>query len=101
MTVLPDAAESVTVKFTFVEPLSPSVTLTSPIDRPGAPSSSVTVSVTDCVPSSVPLATLSISTVTERSASSIALSTPVTVAVPDVLPARTMICAGPVAALPV
>ena len=91
MTSLPLTGFSVTVKVRFAEPLSPSATLGEPMESDGAPSSSVIVSVTSagcvipCVFAAVP------ETVTLLSASSMVLSTAVTVTVPLLLVAPAAI----------
>ena len=60
----------------------------------GGASSSVRVAVTCCVPLSVPLLTLAISTITVSSTSSRASSTPVRVTEPEVLPAVMVMLAA-------
>ena len=80
------AAEIVTVKLALtVEPVLPSVTVTLPMEIVG-PSSSMMVAVTCCVPDSVPLVTLEISTTMVSSTSSSASCTAVRVIDPLVDP---------------
>ena len=80
------AAERLTLKVALVvEPVFPSVTVTSLMEMAG-PSSSMMVAVTCCVPDSVPLVTLDMSTMMVSSTSSMESWTAVRVTEPLVLP---------------